>query len=134
MLDYLGGVNVRVAVLDESPLHKNLYYGLCIVCGVIVFVWPRITPVVALCESTVNRLMTILSMFLPYLRSLEQVADLSGDWKAAGTFSVEGITNILLAGAIAAIAFKQSADAISRACGFGEAESEKPPRGGAGRT
>ena len=128
LLDYFGGLNIRVAVLDELPLYKNLYYGLCVLCGVIVFVRPWITPIVALCESTVNLLMTILSMFLPYLRNLEQVADLNGDWKAAETFGGEGLTNVLLAGIIAAIAFKESADAIAHACGFGVAESERAGR------
>ena len=48
LLDYFGGVNVRVAVLDAMPLYKNLYYGFCILCGVGVYALPRLTPVVAL--------------------------------------------------------------------------------------
>ena len=41
MLDYFGGINVRVAVLDSFPLYKKAYYGFCIVCGVGMFALPR---------------------------------------------------------------------------------------------
>jgi len=27
LLDYAGGLSIRVAVLDSMPLYKNLYYG-----------------------------------------------------------------------------------------------------------
>src|SRR4030042_621506 len=103
LLDYFAGLNVRVAVLDDMPLYKNLYYGLCLLCGVAVYLLPRYSAIVALVESPINFLITILGLFLPYIRSLEHVADLSGDWKAAETFSIEGCTNLILAGAIAAL-------------------------------
>ncbi len=47
LLDYAVGVNVRAAALDAMPLYKNLYYGFCILCGVVVFVWPLASAVVA---------------------------------------------------------------------------------------
>jgi len=68
LLDYVWGINVRVAVLDEMPLYKNLYYGLCILCGVIVFVRPRLSALVALAESSVILLLTLVGVFWPYVQ------------------------------------------------------------------
>ena len=113
LLDHVWGINVRVAVLDELPVYKNLYDGLCVVCGVLVFLWPRGTPFVAFGESTINVGMAALAVFLPCVRNVQHLATLDGDWKAAETFGIEGATNIVLAGVIAVIAFHQSLDAIT---------------------
>lgn len=114
VLDYAVGVNVRVAVLDDLPQYKNLYYGFCILCGLAVWFLPQYSVVVALFESPVNLLITVLGMFLPYIENLQRLATLDGDWKAAETFSVEGYTNLMIAGIIAVIAFKQSCEILSR--------------------
>ncbi len=112
-LDYWMGVNVRVAVLDGMPLYKNLYYGFCVVCGAVVYLLPVSSPFVALCESSVNILLTILALFLPYVQNLQRLADLEGDWKAAETFSTEGAVNLVMAATMAVIAFVQSNKALS---------------------
>ncbi len=124
-LDYAVGVNVRVAVLDDLPQYKNLYYGFCILCGLAVWFLPRYSAVVALLESPVNLLITVLGMFLPYIENLQRLADLDGDWKAAETFSVEGYTNLMIAGIIAAIAFHESCAILSRR--VQEAIGRQPP-------
>lgn len=113
-LDYAVGVNVRVAVLDDLPQYKNLYYGFCILCGLAVWFLPRYSAVVALVESPVNLLITVLGMFLPYIENLQRLAELEGDWKAAETFSVEGYTNLMIASIIAVIAFHESSRSLAR--------------------
>lgn len=113
-LDYAVGVNVRVAVLDNLPQYKNLYYGFCVLCGLAVWFLPQYSVVVALFESPVNLLITVLGMFLPYIENVQRVATLDGDWKAAETFSVEGYANLMIAGIIAVIAFHQSCGILSR--------------------
>ncbi len=123
-LDYAVGVNVRVAVLDDLPQYKNLYYGFCILCGLAVWFPPQYSVVVALFESPINLLITVLGMSLPYIENLQRLADLDGDWKAAETFSVEGCTNLMIAGIIAVIAFHQSCAILSRR--FQEATREQP--------
>ena len=65
VFDYLGGINIRVAVLDSMPFYKNLYYGFCILCGIGMFALPRYTPLVALFESTINILLIVLAVFIP---------------------------------------------------------------------
>jgi hypothetical protein len=113
LLDYAVGVNIRVAALDAMPLYKNLYYGFCIVCGIVVFVWPLTSAVVALLESAIIILITIWSLFRPIIESLEQVAELSGDWKAVEVLQFEGTTNLLMAATIAVLAFRMNAAALA---------------------
>jgi hypothetical protein len=113
VLDYAVGVNVRIAVLDGLPVYKNLYYGFCVLCGVVVCLLPVSSPFVALCESSINVLLTAVSLFLPYVQNLQRLAELDGDWKAAGTFGIENGVNLVLAGTMAAIAFVQSNKALS---------------------
>lgn len=114
LLDYAGGVNVRTAVLDAWPVYKNLYYGFCVLCGVIVFVVPRASAVVTISESLIIIFMTILGVFLPVLEAIEHVANLEGDWGAAESFGVEGAANLVIAGTIAFVAFRLNLAALAR--------------------
>ena len=118
VLDYVAGVNIRVAVLDSMPLYKNLYYGVCIVFGVFVFFQPKTSPFVALFESMINILMTALATFLPYLEHIEHMADISGNWKAAETFGVEGAVNVVIVGIVGVIAFRLSLGEIAKISGW----------------
>jgi hypothetical protein len=113
-LDYWVGVNVRVAVLDGLPLYKNLYYGFCMLCGVVVFLLPAASAIVALFESGINVFITLLGLFLPYIQNLQRLMDREGDWKPAETFGVEAPVNLLIAAFIAVLAFRQSSEALSR--------------------
>lgn len=109
VFDYVGGINVRVAVLDTMPLYKNLYYGFCILCGIGMFALPRCTPIVALFESTINILLIILAVFLPYIQVVMQSDNiLNSNWEAASAFAIPRIVNLVLAGTVAIFAFHGS--------------------------
>jgi len=124
LLDYFGGVNVRVAVLDAMPLYKNLYYGFCILCGVGVYALPRLTPVVALFERSINFLMTVLAVFLPYIRFITQTDDvLTAPLPTVAGIDAPHIANILLAGGIAVLGFHGSLRAMGLE-GHRETESD----------
>ncbi|MFH1716916.1 MAG: hypothetical protein ABIF19_06160 [Planctomycetota bacterium] len=113
LLDYAGGINVRTAVLDGMPLYKNLYYGFCILCGVVIYFLPWLSAAVALFESIIMILMTILGIFLPYVQYIKAADDiLSTDLKMMGAFDVPHVTNLLLALAIATISFRASIHAL----------------------
>lgn len=114
LLDYAGGINVRVAVLDHLPVYKNLYYGFCLLCGVAVYFLPEYAAVVALFESPVNLLIAILGLVLPYFERLQHLDDiLSADWSPAPDFSAAYLTNLVLAAGISAFAFLQANRALS---------------------
>ena len=108
LLDYFGGLSVRVAVLDTMPMYKNLYYGFCIFCAVGIHFRPQLSAVVALFDSTIIVLMTVLSVFLPYIRCLMADDVLNTNWDIAGAFSIPKIVNIILSGTIGIIAFHGS--------------------------
>jgi hypothetical protein len=113
LLDYFGGLSVRAAVFDSLPLYKNIYYGFCIFCALIIYFHPQFTAVVTLFESTIIVLITVLSVFLPYVRFIMQADDvLNENWDILSAFSIPRIVNLMLAGTMAIIAFYGSIDAL----------------------
>ncbi len=113
LLDYFGGLNIRVAVLDLYPTYKGLYYFFCILCGVCVYLVPRFSPIVALFESLTIYIMTILSVFIPYFQAIEHMDDiLNADIQFASIVTPPHITNLILAGGIAAFTFNNSLEAL----------------------
>ncbi|MBN2593020.1 MAG: hypothetical protein JXA81_05885 [Sedimentisphaerales bacterium] len=109
LLDYVLGISIRVTVLDSMPMYKNLYYGFCILCGVFVYTVPKLTPAVALFESSINFLITVLAVFMPYINFISKTDDyLMADLPAAAGFDTPHIVNILLAGTIAILGFHGS--------------------------
>jgi hypothetical protein len=119
LLDYAGGVSVRAAALDAMPSYKSLYYTFCILCAVVVFAWPCTSPVVALVESLIIIVITIMSVLLPVFESFRQVADLSGDWDLIEVFDMEKVTNLLMAGMIAVLAFRMN---VATLAGLGDSK------------
>ncbi len=114
LLDYFGGINVRVAVLDGMPVYKNLYYGFCVLCGVAVYFLPEYSAVVALVESPVNLLITILGIVLPYFERIKQFDDiLNTNWSPVPDLSTQYVTNLLLAAGISAFAFHHANEVLS---------------------
>ena len=113
LLDYIGGLSVRAAVLDSMPMYKNLYYGFCIVCAVIMYLRPQFTAVVTLFESVIIVLITVLSVFMPYIQFIMQADDvLNESWDIMNSFSIPRIVNLVLAGTMALIAFHCSINAL----------------------
>jgi len=128
LLDYLWGINVRVAVLDGMPLYKNLYYGFCILCGVVVCILPWLSAAVALFESIIMIMMTVVGFFLPYVRLLNSGDDiLNTDLRAFGEFGVPNVTNFLMALAIAIVSFRASIRALEHGSRIDAAGSHSGP-------
>ena len=132
VLDYIWGVNVRVNVLDSTPLYKSLYYGFCILCGLGMYIVPQFSAVVALFESTINFTMTVLGLFSPYVQYLYTDDVLSADWEVAGALSIERIVNLVLAGSVAIFVFRQSIRTIEETFGFTKTTSNHSQRSDAG--
>jgi len=113
VLDYAVGVNVRTAALDAMPGPKNLYYGFCILCGVVVFVRPRVSMVVAIVESSIIILITLRSLLLPFLTVVVNASDLGGDWSLIEAFDLKMAINLVIAGTIAVLAFRMNVKALT---------------------
>ncbi len=109
LLDYFWGINIRVAVLDNYPLYKGLYYGFCILCGVIIFIVPRSSSIVTLIESIIVIMLTVLGVLLPYIQALTQAIDiLNTDFENISIVHPQYIINLFLAGGIAFLTFHKS--------------------------
>jgi len=128
LLDYVAGVNIRVAVLDSVPLYKNLYYGLCILCGGVVFLRPRFSGLVALIESTILFVMTIVLVFLPYW-AIAQTPDDPIDVEFE-ILTLQGVINLLIVGAIALKGMSVHRNALAQACGFIPPGDNRTPSAG----
>ena len=107
LLDYFWGINIRVAILDSEPLYKGLYYGFCVLCGVVVFVVPQCARVVTLLESSIIFVMTILGLFIPYAQAISQMDDiLNSDIMTAGIIEPPHIVNLVLVGVVSLFTIK----------------------------
>ena len=127
ILDYFGGVNVRVSALDSMPLYKNLYYGFCILCGVCMYFVPRYSAVVTLFESIINFGMIVFSIFVPYIKNMIYAEDiLNADFKAMEeAINAQSIANLAIVGSFVVLTFHKSIQTIQESFGFnGPASNE----------
>jgi hypothetical protein len=74
ILDGAFGWNVRAAALEGEPGLKLLYYLFCLGCGGAIWLWPAVTRIVGLTEASVNILLLVLGVLLPYFRLIDQLA------------------------------------------------------------
>jgi hypothetical protein len=127
LLDYFWGVNVRVSALDSVPLYKNLYYGFCILCGICMYIVPRYSAVVALFESSINFMMVVLGIFVPYVQTILYMDDiLNADFKAMeASLNAQSIVNLLIVGSCVILTFRKSIETIAEGFGFFRSTSKR---------
>jgi hypothetical protein len=126
LLDYILGLNIRVSALDSMPLYKNLYYGFCILCGIGAFIAPGYSALVALSESTINFMMIVVGIFLPYVQNVLYVDDiLNADFKAVeAAITVESIANLFIVGSCVILTFRISGRTIRGRYRFNGSDSK----------
>jgi hypothetical protein len=98
-LDYFWGYNFRTSALDAEPTYKNMYYGFCILCGLLMFIFPRYSAITGLIESSINAMLLILNIFLPYIRTLTELTDnvLEADFNALQeSLTIDPIINLFI--------------------------------------
>jgi hypothetical protein len=121
LLDYIFGINVRVSALEAMPTYKNLYYGFCILCGICMFIIPRYSAIVALFESSINIMMLVLGIILPYIQTITALMDdvLGADFKALEeSFKVQPMVNLAIVGFCLILTFRKSIETIAESFGF----------------
>ena len=97
LADFVFGASVRAAAFDARPGLRSAYYGLCVACLALSFARPAWSSAVALAESSLNLLLLVLAVFLPYWALAEAVLD---GRAVANPFSPGFVVNFCLAGAI----------------------------------
>ena len=126
LLDYFLGLNVRVAALDAAPTYKNLYYGFCVLCGVCMFIIPQYSEIVALFESSINFVMLVLNIYLPYIRTITELTDdvLGADFKALEeSLTVDPIINLIIVVSCITLTLRKSIDRISGSFNFNQPDT-----------
>ena len=128
LLDYILGINIRVSALETMPTYKNLYYGFCILCGICMYIIPRYSAIVALLESSINIMMLVLGIFLPYIRTITALMDdvLGADFTALEeSLKVQPMVNLFIVGSCLILTFRKSIETIAESFGFDKQASKQ---------
>lgn len=113
VLDYAVDFNIRIAPLDATPRFKVLYYGFCVVAGLVGFFLPRVSMVVAVFESSIIILLSLRSLLLPMMQVLIGASDLRGDWSLVEAFNLKMALNVVIAGTVGIVAFRANVKALT---------------------
>ena len=100
LLDYVGGVNVRVAFLDTLPTARMAYYGICLVCFGLMVWRPAWTTLIGTFESLVTMIALIFGMAIRVMVPNDAIFS-----ENAAIVSTEQLVYFVLAGAIAYFAW-----------------------------
>jgi hypothetical protein len=96
LLDYLLGINLRVAFLDGWAGWRAAYYLFCFACLALVVWRPTLAPLVTTTESLITLVALIISMGVRILIIPDAVLDGGG-----AVLSAEEIINFAIAGGAA---------------------------------
>lgn len=97
LADWALGTDLRVPGLAGHPFWQSLYYLLCVACGFVVWKRPAWTRAVGLGESTVNILLVVLAIWVPYFEIVDRLAA-GAAIVDPGPFSGERLAGLVLSG------------------------------------
>lgn len=101
-VDLLWQAPIRVSFVEDAGT-RYAYYLFCMLCGGVCYRWPRIAPLVGLCESSLNILLLVLGALLPLYRLPEQIL---ADEVVTNPITSTRIINFCLSGLILVISFR----------------------------
>ena len=104
-LDVFFGANLRTAAFEGYPVWKATYYLFCLGCGVALWLRPAWTRLVGLTEASLNILVLILGVIVPYFQLIDRLAAREAVIDPS-PFTIEKALSLLLSGAVCAIAFR----------------------------
>jgi len=100
LLDYWGGLNIRIAFLDPYPAWRAAYYGVCFLCLGLIIWQPALTVIVAAFESLVTLSALIITFGMRAMFVTDSVLEGSAD-----LIDVQEVFNFLISGTVAYIAW-----------------------------
>ena len=101
LADRLLGLDFRISGLPGTG-YRFAYYGFCMLCALLLWYRPRLSPLVGIGESSVNLAILVVSVMLPILRP-----DLEGGGADVGLQGTN-IMNFILTGGILLAVFYSS--------------------------
>ena len=108
LLDYVWGVNIRVAFLDDFPLARIGYYGVLVVCLILILLRPAWSVLVTTFESLITLLALIFGMAMRTLVPTDAMLESGG-----GFVSTEELINFLLVGSMAYYSWTMGVKSLS---------------------
>ena len=109
LLDFLGGINIRVAFLDDWPVWRGSYYLACFGCLILIAWRPGLTTLVTTAESLLTLAALIISMGVRVMTLPETVHTASAELVTA-----EELANFAIAGFVAWYGWCQGTAALKR--------------------
>jgi len=100
LLDYLAGINLRVAFLETLPSARAAYYGICFVCLGLMIWRPAWTTLIGTFESLVTLIALIFSMALRVLVPSDAFFA-----ENASFVTFQEVINFMIAGGVAYLAW-----------------------------
>lgn len=113
LTDVILDAPVRAAAF-HVPVWRYLYYVVLMGLGVLCRYKPAVAPVVGMGESAINLLLLILSIMLPIWSMADQVL---AHEPVSGAPTWAQLSNFVLAGGMAIVAFKRNERAFYRGIG-----------------
>ena len=98
LADSLLGLDLRISGL-HAPGQRFAYYGFCMLCALLLWFRPRLSPLIGMGESSVNLTILMVSVMLPILRP---ELDAAGDYTGLQGMN---ILNFVLTGGVLLAAF-----------------------------
>jgi hypothetical protein len=108
LLDYWGGLNIRIAFLDPYPAWRAAYYGVCFLCFGLMIWQPGLTVIVAAFESLVTLSALIISFAMRAMFVTDSMLEGSAD-----LIDAQEVFNFLISGGIAYIAWMRGVKELS---------------------
>ncbi|HNP64899.1 MAG TPA: hypothetical protein PKH39_13265 [Woeseiaceae bacterium] len=108
LLDYLFGINIRVAFLEPWPIARLIYYGICFACLSLVIWRPGWGAVAAALESLSAVVALTMSMAVRVMIVSDEMID-----SGTGIVTGEEILNYLISGSVAYFAWYRASKSLS---------------------
>lgn len=110
LLDYLMGINVRVAFLEPLPAARAAYYAICFTCLALMIWRPAWTILIGTFESLVTLVALIFSMALRVMVPTDVIFA-----ENALFVTVQEVINFLIAGSAAYLAWVRGLKELTKA-------------------
>ena len=107
LIDYVLGVNLRIAFLEPYPVARILYYGACFGCLVLIVLRPRWAAIVGGVESLIALMALTVSIMSRILVVTDEMID-----TGTGYVSFEELGNYAIVGSIAYLSWIRGVNSL----------------------
>ncbi len=100
ILDYVAGINIRIAFLESMPAARLGYYGVCFACFGLILLRPAWATLVGTFESLVTLIALILGMGMRVMVPNDAIFG-----ESAGIVTLQEMINFLISGSMAYLSY-----------------------------